>query len=459
VMGKCDNCPIEYKDFSPMSSQLPTQPIRVVKGDTGGKKYHVLRFNTPTAIKLDEVLSDNVTMKRIVTKKFGAAIDLEGEGSEFGWKSKQARLAHKYHVKAVVEDECPWELKDSTDKFYSGRKEGGITTSASYMLMKESSPGVYEAFPVEDWFTFTPKVAYQTLNAEEAEEQFLRRNKTQNYFSLMMQKRLNVNLGPQNEDDDDFKIHDADEVVPENKLDDDDDDEDSGSKKKKPKKKIKKAEKTEDDVDHNEKSDEDNYDAEESHEVDYMSESDSESDVDLEKEKPDSAKRSELSKEVGVLVADSESEEDDENLDEGGKEMKKLLFPDEDSDGDSEVDEDSEEFKALMLKKNEVKEQKRSATPTNTKAPSSKKARLGTPDATKAPTCPLNEESVWRYLARKPISTKELIGKFRGKRSGLSNKDIVDRLSSILKKIANQTTKEGMNYFSLKDSYKTMYKE
>ena len=72
----------------------------------------------------------------------------------------------------------------------------------------------------------------------------------------MMQKRLNVNLGPQNEDDDDFKIHDADEVVPENKLDDDDDDEDSGSKKKKPKKKIKKAEKTEDDVDHNEKSDE-----------------------------------------------------------------------------------------------------------------------------------------------------------------------------------------------------------
>ena len=46
-----------------------------------------------------------------------------------------------------------------------------------------------------------------------------------------------------------------------------------------------------DDVDHNEKSDEDNYDAEESHEVDYMSESDSESDVDLEKEKPDSAKR------------------------------------------------------------------------------------------------------------------------------------------------------------------------
>lgn len=455
-MGKCDDCPIQYKDFSPMSSQLPTQPIRVIKGDTGGKKYHVLRFNTPTSVKLDEVLSDNVTMKRIVTKKFGAAIDLEGEGSEFGWKSKQARLAHKYHVKAVVEDECPWELKDSGDKVYSGRKEGGITTSASYMLMKESSPGVYEAFPVEDWFTFTPKVSYQTLNAEEAEEQFLRRNKTQNYFSLMMQKRLNVNLGPQNEDDE-FKIHDADEVVPENGLvNDDDDDDDSGAKKKKSKQKVKKkGEKTEDDVDHNEKSDEDNYDAEESHEVDYMSESDSESDVDLEKEKPDSAKRSELSKEVGVICADSESEEDDDNLDEGGKEMKKLLLG-EDSEGDSEVDEDSEEFKALMLKKNEVKELKRSATPTNNKAPPNKKSRLGTPPASKTP---LTEESVWRYLARKPISTKELITKFKGKKSGLSNKDIVDRLSSILKKIANQTTKDGMNYFVLKDSYKSMYKE
>ena len=58
-----------------------------------------------------------------------------------------------------------------------------------------------------------------------------------------------------------------------------------------------------------------------------------------------------------------------------GKEMKKLLLG-EDSEGDSEVDEDSEEFKALMLKKNEVKELKRSATPTNNKAPPNKKSRL-----------------------------------------------------------------------------------
>ena len=52
-------------------------------------------------LRLDEVLSENVTMTRIVDERDQMEVNLEGGGSEFGRKSKQARLALKYKVKAV----------------------------------------------------------------------------------------------------------------------------------------------------------------------------------------------------------------------------------------------------------------------------------------------------------------------------------------------------------------------
>lgn len=39
-------------------------------------------------------------------------------------------------------------------------------------------------------YNFQPIQRYKALSAEEAEEEFNRRNKTMNYFSLMMKKRL-----------------------------------------------------------------------------------------------------------------------------------------------------------------------------------------------------------------------------------------------------------------------------
>ena len=183
-MGNCDNCPVNYRGFSPMSSNLPSEPVKVIKGHSNSQKFNILRFNTPTNIKLADVLSENVTMKRIVNERAAQdPVSLEGEGSEFGWKSKQARLALKYKVKAVKEESCPWDLKDCNDKHYIGRKEGGITANSSYIVLKESQPGVYEAFPVEDWFTLTPKINYTTLNEDEAEEEFSRRNKVQNHYN------------------------------------------------------------------------------------------------------------------------------------------------------------------------------------------------------------------------------------------------------------------------------------
>lgn len=461
-MGKCDNCPINYRDFSSMSSQLPQKPVKVVKGDSTGLRHHVLRFNTPRTVRLDSILGDNVSMTRIVTENqiTQPEMNLEGEGSEFGWKSKQARLAHKYKVRAVTEDQCPWELKDRNDKHYVGRKEGGITANSSYIVMRETQPGVYEAYPVEDWFTFTPKIDYTTFDEEEAEEEFLKRNKTFNNSNMMLQKRLRDNLGAEKEyEEAQLKVHDADDLFGDSDDANEDLGDDPAKKRKKNMKKFRKnKEKDEEDL-NKERDDEDQYDAHASKEVDYISESDSDDSVDLTSEKPNTVSRKEdlVDKVDGRLYRDANDSDSEE---EETSEMKKLLLQQGEDESGSDVDENSEEFKALMLKNktnNIAAESKRerSSTPTsNGKEPPSKKQKLEKSDGSI-----LTEENVWRYLARKPISTKELISKFKSKRSGLNKQDMVAKLSSILKKLAKQFMKDGKNYFVLKDEYKNLYKE
>ncbi len=41
-----------------------------------------------------------------------------------------------------------------------------------------------------EWYNFTPRVTYNTLNAEEAEERFAERGKILNHFAIMVGKKL-----------------------------------------------------------------------------------------------------------------------------------------------------------------------------------------------------------------------------------------------------------------------------
>ena len=45
-------------------------------------------------------------------------------------------------------------------------KEGGITENASYFVFKQSADGAFEAFPLHEWYNFTPVAKYKSLNAE-----------------------------------------------------------------------------------------------------------------------------------------------------------------------------------------------------------------------------------------------------------------------------------------------------
>lgn len=85
---------------------------------------------------------------------------------------------------------------------FTGRKEAGINENSSYYILTQCEDGAFEAVPVNNWFNFTADIKYQTLTADEAEEEFSRREKTVNYFSLMVKKRLTDNKEDSEEGDD-----------------------------------------------------------------------------------------------------------------------------------------------------------------------------------------------------------------------------------------------------------------
>uniref|UniRef100_A0A4W5L5K3 Transcription initiation factor IIF subunit alpha n=1 Tax=Hucho hucho TaxID=62062 RepID=A0A4W5L5K3_9TELE len=85
---------------------------------------------------------------------------------------------------------------------FKGTKKGGVTENASYYIFTQCPDGAFEAFPVNGWYNFVPQAKHRTLTAEEAEEEWGRRNKVVNHFSIMLQRRLREQeRGPDDDDE------------------------------------------------------------------------------------------------------------------------------------------------------------------------------------------------------------------------------------------------------------------
>ncbi|XP_072172889.1 general transcription factor IIF subunit 1-like isoform X2 [Diadema setosum] len=163
------------------------------------KKYSVMQFKR----------SDNVDMTKWKqacmereNNKMQYKTDLDdlpkfGAGSEFGRERREEARQKKYGITAqkYKEEDQPWILKqgggdNQSAKKFKGRKEGRVNENSSYFILVQLADGTFEAYPVDSWYNFTTMQTYRTLNAEEAEEEYGRRDKTVNYFSLMVQKKL-----------------------------------------------------------------------------------------------------------------------------------------------------------------------------------------------------------------------------------------------------------------------------
>jgi len=463
------------------------------------KKFHVMKFNASLNIDFSKW-----TQARMVRENNQKILNQQpqdddpkfGAGSVFGKDVKEEARRKKLGItRRVYDPEAqPWLMRvgGKGGRKYKGIREGGVSNNTTFYVFTHGKDGAFEAFPIKDWYNFTPIQRYKTLDAEEAEERFANRGKVLNKWSVMVHRKLKPDQedaeldgeegekkGKKGAEKKEFKISDMDEwegsddgldTDEEKEKKDDSDDDGKGKKRSKDTKKKKKKKDVEDEA-FDDSEDDDRQDRE----VDYMS--DESSDSDEEEEEKADAKGVDQDEGLSKMLDSDESsdedkdkdkdkdEEDDE--DETGKKKKKKSS----SRGNSD---DEEEGKG---KKKGSTNNSRSGTPTkdveksdkaekrkamvanlldpNAEAPA-KKSRLeqfgaAAPAAMQGNEA-ISEEAVRRYLKRRPMTTTDLLKKFRSKKTGIQNAQLVQLLANILKKINPHKHKvKGVTYLSLKE--------
>ncbi|XP_012947013.1 general transcription factor IIF subunit 1 [Aplysia californica] len=513
----------------PSSSAQEEFTVRIPRD--GRKKFTMMKFGTGTAIDFAKMGEQSVKIERENNvKEYRTANDLDtlpkfGAGSEYGRDLKEESRRKKYGImlKKYNPDDQPWLLKTGSGKQakrYKGVREGGITENTSYYIFTKATDGAFEAYPVEEWYNFSPIVRYKYLNSEEAEEEYSKRDRTLNYFSIMLKKRYRKEEDNVDDDGDEKKkggkggkrkskgliltdMEDWDDL----EVSDDDGDDDSDGekdddtdgkpqKKKKPKpgakkKKSKNAKQNSDD-EAIEESDEGDYD---DREVDYMSDSGSSSSFSGPEDEGKGNKYDEkgVDQEAGlrnILDSEAEDEEEEETQKEepeeepaekeGEKKEEKKKGADDSSssssEDDSDIEKDAKLASELFLQgQKKIKKEKKDKTDagsaeagvkTDPSQPNDKQKERGLkrkPEKSsdgKSPSVKkhksddsdgISEDAIRRYLMRKPMTTKDLLQKFKSKKLNMTNERITTVIVQLLKKInPDKKTINKKLYLSLK---------
>uniref|UniRef100_A0AAY4CB82 Transcription initiation factor IIF subunit alpha n=1 Tax=Denticeps clupeoides TaxID=299321 RepID=A0AAY4CB82_9TELE len=348
--------------------------VRVPKNTA--KKYSIMAFNAGDKVNCSTWTQARMERDMSNRRMYAEEEATEGAaGSEFGKKQREEARRKKYGIitREFKAEDQPWILKvnGKAGKRFKGQKKGGVTENASYYIFTQCPDGAFEAFPVHGWYNFTPQAKHRTLTAEEAEEEWGRRNKVVNHFSIMVQRRFRE---PERGDDEeeegekggkkkkkggrggDLRIHDLEDDL---EMSSDDSDssmgEDGEGKSKKKKGSKRNAAEDSDDGDF------------EGVEVDYMSDDTSSEEDEPEKVKP--SKTEDVPKGVDEMSdSEEESEEEKQNEEETKEEEeeeegkktpvhmeKKKKKGEKDSSGESDTSDDSdiegEAASALFMKK------------------------------------------------------------------------------------------------------------
>ena len=468
------------------------------------RKYHVMKFRNSlnqdfskwSACKMVRENNQKIVQANVVENddpKFGA-------GSVFGKDMKEEARLKKLGIirKKYNPDAQPWMMKvnGKGGKRYKGTREGGVSDNTSFYVFTHGADGAFEAFPISEWYNFIPLRMHKTLSAEEAEEKYAQRGKILNKWAVMVNNKLKTDedgvLDGEAEGDKNnkgkkkgaFKVSDMDDWEDggdaldtssdeEKKKKDDDDDSDSGKKKRtKDTKKKKKKSKT--DVDEALEDSDDGDD--EGREVDYMSDESSDSEEELEKEHD--IKGVDQDEGISKMLDSDESsdeekkksgDEDDDDEDETGKKKKKKTGSDdegEDGKKGGKKKKSAPNSRSATPTKDQEKmdrDEKRKAMVANILDPNAsgesaaKKSRLeqfGSSSGSSSSSAfgEITEEAVRRYLKRRPMTTTDLLKKFKAKKSGANANELVQHLANVLKKINPHKQKsQGTVYLSLKD--------
>ncbi|CAF1140522.1 unnamed protein product [Rotaria sp. Silwood1] len=190
------------------------------------------------ATNIDPNISSNSSS---ITTSLGIVLPKTGAGSEYGREQKEALKRKRYATKGTNIEDLPWIFTDrsSTEKklkHYRGLKKGGVTTNSSYYVFIQGKDG-FEAYPVVDWYGFTPTNVYKTLDFDEAEKQYQERHKHLSKWFLKHQVTKEKDNEDNIENDDEkekkstnknkrsFKLLDTEDWINENEEEEDDDEE------------------------------------------------------------------------------------------------------------------------------------------------------------------------------------------------------------------------------------------
>lgn len=134
--------------------------------------------------------------------KFGAGSEYNRDQKEEARRKKFGIIAKKYNP-----DAQPWLLKvgGKNGKKFRGIREGGVSENAAHYVFTQTKDGSIEAFPLNEWYNFQPIARYKALTAEEAEEEFGRRRKCVNMWTMKMRMKLKAKDDEEPEDPDDVK--------------------------------------------------------------------------------------------------------------------------------------------------------------------------------------------------------------------------------------------------------------
>ncbi|XP_037545509.1 general transcription factor IIF subunit 1 [Nematolebias whitei] len=366
------------------SSSTTEYTVRVPKNTS--KKYNIMAFNSGDRVNCSTWTQARMERDMSARRIYGEEETAEsGAGSEFGKKQREEARRKKFGIvtREFKAEDQPWILKvnGKAGKRFKGVKKGGVTENASYYIFTQCPDGAFEAFPVHGWYNFTQQAKHRTLTAEEAEEEWGRRNKVVNHFSIMLQRRLREQERGEDDEEEtdksgkkkkkgggkgaDLLIHDLEDELEMSSDDSDSSMGDDGESKSKTNKgtgkgKTKKKKRKGSDKEALEDSDDGDY---EGLEVDYMSD-ESSSDEEPTNEKP--TKEEEHPKGIDeASESEEESEEEKPNEDEAKEEEeeeegKKTPVQTEkkkkkESSGESESSDDSdiegETASALFMKK------------------------------------------------------------------------------------------------------------
>ena len=201
----------------------------------------------------------NSASSSTITTSLGTVIPKTGAGSEYGREQKEALKRKRYATKGTNIEDLHWIFTDRSSsekklKHYRGLKKGGVATNSSYYVFIQGKDG-FEAYPVDDWYAFTPTNVYKTLDFDEAEKQFQERHK--NLSKWFLKHQVTKEKGGDDDEPEieggekgksstgkskrDLKLLDAEDWIneKEEEEEDDDDDEDGGDEDKSANKKSK----------------------------------------------------------------------------------------------------------------------------------------------------------------------------------------------------------------------------